>query len=145
MNDQINQVKRWQSFFGRKGHVVSDTPICVDKETAQARVDFIQEELEEYLEANANGDIVGILDAILDILYFAFGMVVIHGLQGYAVKGFDIVHQSNMSKLWLGNIVKIRSDGKVLKPDTFERPEPKLKAMFSSQSEIVPLSPPGME
>ena len=92
MKEAIKQVQQWQSHFGRMGHVVSNKPIIVDEKTARARVDFIAEELQEYLDANRQGDIVGVLDAILDILYFTFGMVVIHGLQEYVSNGFNIVH-----------------------------------------------------
>ena len=134
MLNNIKKVLEWQSYFGRKNgnvdHTVSDHPIIVSDETAQARVNFIYEELQEYFDANHHGDIVGVLDAILDIMYFALGMIVVHGLQGVANKGFEIVHGCNMSKLWPGNEVKIREDGKVLKPPTFKRPEPELRKLF---------------
>ena len=134
MLNNIKKVLEWQSYFGRKNgnvdHTVSDHPIIVSDETAQARVDFIYEELEEYLVANRKGDIVGVLDAILDIMYFTIGMVVIHGFQDVADRGFDIVHRCNMSKLWPCNEVRIREDGKVLKPPTFKRPEPELRKLF---------------
>ena len=134
MKEAINKVFTWQSYFGRdngvQDHTIALYPKCVNKETAQARIDFILEELEEYRVSNEAGDIVGVLDAILDILYFAFGMIVIHGLHNIADKGFDIVHKANMSKLWPGNVVKITANGKVLKPDTFIRPEPELEKLF---------------
>lgn len=134
INNLISSVREWQFYFGRKignvDHTVSSKPIIVSRETAQVRVDFIHEELQEYLDANLKGNIVGVLDAILDILYFVIGMVVIHGLQDVAGQGFDIVHKCNMSKLWPGNIVKTREDGKVLKPNTFKKPEPELEKLF---------------
>jgi len=130
MKHQIEQVEEWQGYFGRMGHIISDDPITIDEKTAQARVDFITEELEEYLDANKAGDIVGVLDAIVDILYFTFGMIVIHGLQAVVSRGFDIVHGCNMTKLWPNNEVKTNSDGKVLKPDSFEKPERQLRYLF---------------
>jgi predicted HAD superfamily Cof-like phosphohydrolase len=136
MDKEINKVLFWQSIFGRKGHVISKSPIIVPQELAKQRADFLYEEIQEYLDANESGDIVEILDALCDILYFLFGMVVIHGLQKYFTKGFDIVHRSNMSKLdENGNVITIELDGKVLKGKNYWKPREKLEKLLGYKDE----------
>jgi predicted HAD superfamily Cof-like phosphohydrolase len=131
MDKEINKVMFWQSIFGRRGHVISKSPIIVSQELAKQRADFLYEEIQEYLDANKDGDIVEVLDALCDILYFLFGMVVIHGLQKYFTVGFDIVHRSNMSKLdENGNVIIRESDGKVLKGKNYWKPREKLEKLL---------------
>jgi predicted HAD superfamily Cof-like phosphohydrolase len=136
MNREINKVLFWQSIFGRKGHVVSKFPVIVSEELAKQRADFLYEEINEYLEANKNGDIVEVLDALCDILYFLFGMVVVHGLQKYFTVAFDIVHRSNMSKLdENGNVIIRETDGKVMKGKNYWKPREKLEKLLEHKNE----------
>jgi predicted HAD superfamily Cof-like phosphohydrolase len=135
MDKEINKVLFWQSIFGRKGHIVSEIPRTIPHELAQQRVDFLNEEIQEYMDANDASDIVEILDALCDILYFLFGMVVIHGLQKYFTKGFDIVHKSNMSKLDDdGSIIVRESDGKILKGKNYWKPREKLEKLLGYEN-----------
>jgi predicted HAD superfamily Cof-like phosphohydrolase len=136
MNKEINKVLFWQSIFGRKGHIISDHPIIISQELAKQRAAFLYEEIQEYLDANESGDIVEILDALCDILYFLFGMVVIHGLQKYFTVGFDIVHRSNMSKLdENGNVIYRESDGKIMKGKNYWKPREKLEKLLGYKNE----------
>jgi predicted HAD superfamily Cof-like phosphohydrolase len=136
MDKEIHKVLFWQSIFGRKGHIVSKSPIIVPQELAKQRAEFLYEEIQEYLDANEAGDIVEILDALCDILYFLFGMVVIHGLQKKFTQAFEIVHQSNMSKLDDdGKIIIRESDGKVLKGKNYWKPREKLEKLLGYKNE----------
>ena len=135
MNREINKVMLWQTIFGRKGHVVSKSPTIISEELAKQRAAFLYEEIDEYLEANKNGDIVEVLDALCDILYFLFGMVVIHGLQKKFTAAFEIIHQSNMSKLDNnGNIIVRESDGKILKGENYWKPREKLEKLLENET-----------
>ena len=81
--------------------------------------EFIQDEEER---------IVAQVDALTDASYFLNGTFVEIGIN--PKKPFQIVHQSNMSKLFTENGVKVakyREDGKVLKSPEFFAPEDKLK------------------
>lgn len=129
MKNAIKKVEKWQKLFGRMEHIVSDTPTTIETITAVARTNFIQEELQEYLTANSDDDVVGVLDALIDLQYFLFGTVAIHGLQEIFPQAFDIVHECNMSKLFPGDKVVTNSQGKVLKPSTFKPPEEALKKL----------------
>lgn len=83
------------------------------------RIDLLQEEFEEYLEAEEKADIVGIADALADIIYIACGTAVAYGIP--LDKVFEEVHRSNMAKLVDGKVIR-RADGKVLKPEGWNPP-----------------------
>lgn len=68
-----------------------------DEKLVNLRMKLIQEEWEELQEAVRNKDIVEALDAILDMHYVLSGFCISAGLD--EDRGFELVHQSNMSKL----------------------------------------------
>lgn len=81
-------------------HPLADAPVhVIDVEYIKKRIGFIQEELKELLEAAESGDIVGCLDALLDIDYFNLGTVLGLGLTEKFGAGFKIVQAANMAKL----------------------------------------------
>jgi predicted HAD superfamily Cof-like phosphohydrolase len=60
------------------------------------------------------------------------GTLVEMGVQPEAL--FEIVHEANMSKLWPDGKVHVReSDGKVVKPPTWQDPYPLLAAAITQQ------------
>lgn len=61
------------------------------------RVDLIEEEVRELKEAIQNKDLVEVADALADILYVVYGAGIAFGID--LDKAFDLVHESNMSKL----------------------------------------------
>ena len=76
------------------------TEPTINKKDAQFVVDFIQEELDEMKEAIEQDDIVGILDAILDITYVGLGNgALVFGLKDKILPGYAEVQASNMSKI----------------------------------------------
>lgn len=134
MIKQLNDVKEWQQIFGRNGHIVADDPIVIDQDLAKYRVGFIAEECDEYLGANDNNDLMEVIDALCDLQYFLYGMVVIHGMQDIFEEAFDIVHQSNMSKLEDGIVIIRESDGKVLKGKHYWGPKAKLQELIDNRT-----------
>jgi len=74
----------------------ADKPTLVDHALEEQRFNFILEELDEYLDATERDDIVGIADALADLLYVVLGTAVVHGIDLQPV--FDAVHASNMTK-----------------------------------------------
>ncbi len=122
MINSLKKVYKWQKIFGRNGNVVSDTLVVIPLSVADARASFLEEEIQEYLDANKKGDIVGVIDALCDIQYFLFGMVVIHGAMSIFTKCFNVVHWSNMSKIGENKEVLFREDGKILKGPNYWKP-----------------------
>ena len=87
------------------------------------RVRLMQEELDEYTQAAEAGDLVGVADALSDLLYVVLGTYIAHGLQDAAEELFDEVQRSNLSKLDRNGQPIYRVDGKVLKSELFSEPD----------------------
>lgn len=129
MNVEYNKVKEFHKAFG---HPVKDNPTLLTRERALTRKSWMDEELEEFIEATEDGDIVEQADAMIDVLYFAIGTLVEMGVEPENL--FNIVHEANMSKLFPDGKPHFReSDGKTIKPDTWEDPHEKLKAEIEQQ------------
>ncbi|NPA92762.1 MAG: hypothetical protein GXO56_03680 [Chloroflexi bacterium] len=111
--------------FHRAMHVyyAEQPTAALPEDVAAVRLALLEEELEEYREALAAGDLVEIADALTDLLYVLLGTFISHGLQDVAEDLFAEVHRSNMTKLGPDGKVIYREDGKVLKPPTFEPPD----------------------
>jgi predicted HAD superfamily Cof-like phosphohydrolase len=72
----------------------------IDKDDANFVINFIQEELDELKEAVEENDIVGILDALLDITYVGLGNgALVFGLRDKILPGYAEVQASNLSKI----------------------------------------------
>jgi len=75
---------------------VSKTPSLVAQEFVIERFRFMQEELDEYLNAAMSGDIVGVSDALADIVYVALGTAHIMNLPFDDI--WNAVQNANMRK-----------------------------------------------
>lgn len=80
------------------------------------RVSLIEEEAAELARAVADRDMVGMIDALCDLLYVTYGAAVCLGVD--LEPFFQEVHRSNMAKR--GG--PIRADGKQLKPAGWQPP-----------------------
>tara|TARA_Y100001938_G_C8051618_1_gene412097 strand:- start:618 stop:995 length:378 start_codon:yes stop_codon:yes gene_type:complete len=96
-------------------------PTLLDSKDYNLKYNLLKEELNEYYQGCVNGDIVEVSDAIVDMLYVLYGIVVQHGLSNIIDDMFDEVHKSNMSKLENGKVLR-RTDGKILKGSEFFKP-----------------------
>lgn len=138
MKDELEKVYIWQSTFGVGGqHTVSDIPRLITPELAAIRAKFLKEEIKEYLEANEGKDLVEVLDAIVDAQFFLLGQVVIHGLQDVYQEAFDIIFESNMSKLGEDGKPIMREDGKIIKGPGYWKPTEKLRKLLFSKAYVV--------
>ena len=93
----------------------------IPAELAKLRVDLLVEETGEFADASAESDIVGIADALADIVYVAYGAAVTYGIDLDAA--LREVHRSNMSKLDDQGRPVYREDGKVLKSSRYTPPD----------------------
>ena len=78
---------------------VLSTPTIPSEERCNLRVRLLQEELDEFIEAIKNKDIVEIADALGDLQYILSGTVHEFGLGDRFKEVFDDIHRSNMSKV----------------------------------------------
>ena len=116
MKNQINQVARFNEAFGQK---IAIQPTNISPEEAELRFNLQQEELDEYKQATQEGNIVEILDSLVDQAYILCGTILQHGLQDVFEEAFNLVHQNNMSKLGEDGKPILREDGKILKPEGY--------------------------
>ena len=115
----VSNFTRVMDFMNNFGQEVKYNPEFPDEKVQKLRISLIEEELEELKEAIENKDVVGVADALTDILYVTYGAGAAFGID--LDKCFEEVHNSNMSKLDRDGRPIYRNDGKILKgPDYFE-------------------------
>lgn len=107
----------------------------IDHALAGLRVALLEEEVGEFVTASAKGDLIGITDALADIVYVVYGTALTYGIDLDAV--LREVHRSNMSKLDSGGKPLTRDDGKVIKSEEYFPPD--IAAVLNRQK---PLSVP---
>lgn len=96
--DSLNAVAEFHHTFHAP---VLDTPQIPSEQRCQLRVALLAEELDEFREAIAKGDIVEVADALCDLQYVLSGAVLEFGLGNSFKALFDEVQRSNMSKACL--------------------------------------------
>ena len=74
-------------------------PTLSTKEHQEFVYNFILEELEEYKEACEQEDIIGIADALGDIMYVLCNGILVHGLKNKFNDIYQEIQRSNMSKI----------------------------------------------
>ena len=109
---------------------VGEEPHVFGKKDVRRRVEWMNEEITEFIQAE---NIYEQCDALTDLIYFALGTFVEMGVN--PDKLFNIVQEANMSKLWADGKARYREDGKILKPETWVDPEPKIRAEIDRQSQ----------
>lgn len=113
-----------QEFHETYGLPVKPVPDISDKKTNALRINLLAEELDELKEALKDGDLVEVLDALIDLQYVLDGAFLSFGLQDKKAVAFAEVHASNMSKLGEdGKPVVRESDGKILKGPNYFKPD----------------------
>ena len=87
---------------------------------------LIREELGELVCAQGGNDLVGIADALGDLLYVIYGAAVSYGIDMEPIT--NEIHRSNMTKI---EGAEIRKDGKILKGPHYK--PPKLRRILLEQ------------
>lgn len=122
MNDASRIAGQVRSFHEGFGLPVRHRPQAqVGEQQRELRQSLIEEEVGELAEAAAADDVVGVADALADIVYVAYGTAHVYGIDLDAV--LDEVHASNMSKLGADGRPLYRPDGKVLKGPGYRPPD----------------------
>lgn len=106
-----------------------DKPTLLTRDRVAKRAKWMEEEIEELRQAQT---LTEQADAMIDLIYLALGTLVEMGVKPQRL--FDIVHHANMSKLWQDGKPRYReSDGKVIKPPTWQDPDPLLEQEIKRQ------------
>ena len=94
--ESLSQVKEFHFY---SGHPISEELKLITLERAKERMDYIREELQEFEDAVAAGDLIGAIDALDDAQYFIEGTRVEMGVMpGLKLETFSEVHRANMTK-----------------------------------------------
>jgi len=103
--------------------------ITVGQQQRDLRLSLIEEEVGELRDAAEADDLVGLADALADIVYVAYGTAQVYGIDLDAV--LQEVHQSNMTKLGADGLPVRRADGKILKGPDYRAPN--VQAVLATQ------------
>lgn len=90
------------------------------------RVAFLEEEIEELGQAYINEDLVGVADALADLVYVALGTAHMMGIPFDKV--FKVVHAANMQKL--RGMTKRGMVYDAIKPEGWVGPEAEIAAIL---------------
>lgn len=114
MHEPQMQVRKFMELFGQE---VRPFPSVPEGSDAALRIALIAEEFNEFILATAKQDLVGVADALGDLLYVVYGAADCWGIDMEPI--FEEIHRSNMTKVWEDGTVHRREDGKVIKPETY--------------------------
>lgn len=113
-----------------------EIPTMLPIERANLRQDLLQEEVTEITTAvndwyfpseeprftSEEDALTEVLDGLVDVLYIVLGTAHEYGLADRLVFAFNEVHRSNMTKFGENGTAIFREDGKLLKPETYRKP-----------------------
>lgn len=104
-------------FHEKFGLPIREAPGIPEDSERDLRIALGDEEWAETREAMEKGDLPGIADGIVDLIYVLLGTAESYGFNASSV--FVAVHEANMAKEGGGS----RADGKILKPDGWTPPD----------------------
>jgi predicted HAD superfamily Cof-like phosphohydrolase len=101
---------------------IQDTPCIPSDERMMVRETLIMEEFEELMRGMAHYDLTNIAQELVDLIYVAIGTALELGIP--LQKVWDEVQRANMNKVDpVTGKVRKREDGKVLKPEGWQKPD----------------------
>ena len=123
MNQEQQMVHQFHERFGL---VTNSRPSVPGGNVHRLRTLLIEEELAEFRNAGEAEDLVGVADALADLLYVVYGAATEYGIDLAPV--FAEIHRSNMTK---DSCRGCRADGKVSKGPEYQAPD--VRAVMASQ------------
>lgn len=119
----LNNVRSLREKFGLP---IAQEPTLLDTETLNFRIKFLMEEVSELVTAHQQKDLVAAADAIVDIVYVAFGGALEMGLPFDAL--WNAVHKANMLKINVDPCALGKRNFKhdIMKPPGWVSPEIKI-------------------
>lgn len=103
------------------GAYISGKPATPPEDIVELRKELIREEMIELEDAWTANDLVDIADALADLIYVAIGCAGAYGIP--LAKVFAEVHRSNLAKLGPDGKPVVREDGKIIKPEGWQKPD----------------------
>ena len=119
-----------QQFHSKVLGIEDTLPTLILPVKFSQRVAFMEEEIEELGQAYINEDLVGVADALADLIYVAIGTAHMMGID--MDKVFKVVHAANMRKQ--RGITKRGMVYDAIKPAGWVGPEAEIKAILDAAS-----------
>jgi NTP pyrophosphatase (non-canonical NTP hydrolase) len=121
MKNQLQEdVRTFQEVCGQATrHTVGDSGLEPPSHLAILYRALVEEEFTELMDEWDAGNIVGVADGAGDLIWVVLGLCNALGINISPV--WDEIRASNMSKTVDGKVIR-RDDGKILKPDTYFKP-----------------------
>lgn len=118
-------VEQFHDKFGLHTPRLANLP---DQETHLFRMNFLHEELGETENAYLEGNISGYVDGLLDLIYVAYGTLLMAGIDAATINAcWNAIQRANMSKERASHSDDARSTRKnsldVVKPEGWEPPD----------------------
>lgn len=114
---------------------IGEAPAEPSSKISNLRSALMREELDETIHAMSQGDIPGVADGLVDLIYVAIGTAIAYGIDLRPV--WDAVQAANMAKV--GG--PTRADGKVLKPEGWQPPD--IEGVLARQRPLGEMLPEG--
>src|SRR5215472_4678484 len=125
MNQEQQMVHQFHERFGLR---TNTRPSLPGPGAHRLRTLLIEEELAEFRNAGEAEDLVGVADALGDLLYVVYGAAAEYGIDLAPV--FAEIHRANMTK---DPKAGCRADGKVAKGPSYRAPD--VRSIVESQFE----------
>lgn len=105
---------------------------CMPEHETEITLKCLIEELDEWTTASTHGDVIAQIDALVDLVYFAFGAMYKIGLTPQQIKDCCMaVHEANMSKKRGVNAKRATGAADAIKPEGWVPPEARIsKVLF---------------
>lgn len=94
-----------------------------DDEIRVLRIRLLEEEFEEYINAEDRDDLVEVIDGLLDIIVIAWGTLLSYVGPKAAKAAAMEVARSNLEKVIGEGLPLFREDGKIIKPEGWRPPQ----------------------
>ena len=95
--EDVNQfVTDIEEFHDKFGIAYYGPPRALPEDLIEFRTTFMDEELDEYIQAAAKGDKAKMLDSLVDLVYVAVGTAHLHGFN--FTEAWARIHAANMKK-----------------------------------------------
>ena len=127
-SSNFEKIREFHSSFNLPNNF---SPTLANKKSEELRLSLIEEEYNELLDALEKRDVLGVADALTDLLYVTYGMGAVYGID--LDRCYAEVHASNMTKLGENGKPIYRKDGKVLKGPIYRPPNLK-KVLFGDNN-----------
>lgn len=118
----VNILQATEEFMRAAGQL-DNPPSFVDRDLRNLRWDLLNEEINEYFDAELADDAVEVADGLADVIVIAYGSLLAYFGKEKADRILAEVARSNLDKIGPDGTVLRREDGKILKPEGFRPPD----------------------